>query len=63
MVGNCIFGELRLSLQKLSQIKVHEVREYNATQFDPTSGEGGRLLQYINTLKLKTEFSGFTIGQ
>jgi hypothetical protein len=21
------------------------------------------LLQYINTLKLKTEFSGFTIGQ
>jgi hypothetical protein len=41
-------------------IEVIEVYEYNATQYDPTTGEGGLFVQYINTfLKLRAEASGY----
>jgi hypothetical protein len=38
----------------------HEVCEYKVTQYDPQSGDGGLLVEYINTfVKLKTEASGY----
>jgi hypothetical protein len=39
---------------------VYEFYEYEVTQYDSTTGEGGLLVQYINTfLKLKAEASGY----
>ena len=41
-------------------MEVHEVYEYRVTQYDPQTGTGGLLVQYINTfLKLKAEASGY----
>jgi quinolinate synthase len=41
-------------------LQVHEVYEYNITQYDGESGEGGLFVEYINTfLKLKAEASGY----
>jgi hypothetical protein len=41
-------------------VKVYEFYEYQATQYNPETGEGGLFVQYVNTfLKLKAEVSGY----
>jgi hypothetical protein len=61
LVGTWVADEVRLAVEKgYRVIEVHEVYEYEITQYDPTTGEGGIFAQYIDTfLKLKAEASGF----
>jgi hypothetical protein len=41
-------------------IKIHEFYEYEVTQYDPKTDEGGHFVQYIDTfLKLKAQASGY----
>jgi hypothetical protein len=41
-------------------VEVHDVYEYQVTQYDPETGDGGIVVEYINTfLKLKDEASGY----
>ena len=41
-------------------LKIHEFYEYEITQYDPKTGEGGHFVRYIDTfLKLKAEASGY----
>jgi hypothetical protein len=41
-------------------LKIFEVYQYNVTQYNPETGEGGLFVEYINTfLKLKAEGSGY----
>jgi len=41
-------------------LEIHEVYEYEVTQYDAATGEGGLFLEYIDTfLKLKAEASGY----
>jgi hypothetical protein len=41
-------------------LKIHEFYEYEITQYDPKTGEGGNFVRYIDTfLKLKAESSGY----
>ena len=41
-------------------LEVNEVYEYQVTQYDPQTGNGGLLAQYIDTfLKVKAETSGY----
>jgi hypothetical protein len=41
-------------------LKIHELYEYEITQYDPKTGECVHVVQYIDTfLKLKTEASGY----
>jgi hypothetical protein len=41
-------------------LEIHEVYEYQVTQYNPKTGEGGLFVNYINTfLKLKAEASGY----
>jgi len=41
-------------------LEIHEVYEYQVTQYNPETGEGGLFANYINTfLKLKAEASGY----
>jgi hypothetical protein len=60
-VGTWVVDEVRLAVDKgYRLIKVYEFYEYDVTQFDPATGEGGLFVQYINTfLKLKAEASGY----
>jgi hypothetical protein len=52
--------EVRLAVQKgYKVLEIFEVYEYDVTQYDWQTGQGGRFVQYIDTfLKLKTEASG-----
>ena len=41
-------------------VEVHEVYEYQVTQYDPQTGYGDLFVQYIDTfLKLMAEASGY----
>ena len=41
-------------------VKIYEVYEYDVTQYDRQSGQGGLFVEYIDTfLKVKTEASGY----
>jgi hypothetical protein len=41
-------------------LEVHEVYEYQVTQYEPETGDGDLFVEYINTfLKLKAEASGY----
>jgi len=53
--------EVRLAVEKGSRIlEIYEVYEYQVTQYNHESGEGGLFVFYINTfLKLKAEASGY----
>ena len=61
MTGTWVMEKLRLAVEKGYRIiEIHEVYEYQVTQYDPESGEGGLFVDYINTfLKLKAEASGY----
>jgi hypothetical protein len=55
-----VVDEVRLAVDKGERLmEVYEFYEYEITQYDPTTGEGGLFVQYTNTfLKLKAEASG-----
>jgi hypothetical protein len=61
--GTWVAFELRLALTKVyKMLQVHEVYEYNITQYDRVTGEGGPYVEYNDTfLKLKAEASGYPI--
>ena len=61
LIGFWVTDEIRLAVRKgYRLIKVFEVYEYEVTQYDPTTGQGGLFVEYINNfLKLKTEASGY----
>jgi hypothetical protein len=56
-----VVDEVRLAVERGYRVlKIHELYEYEVTQYDPKTGEGGHFVQYINTfLKLKAEASGY----
>jgi len=51
-----------LAVDKVYKIlEIHEVYQYQVTQYNPDTGEGRLFMDYINTfLKLKSEASGYT---
>jgi len=53
--------EVRLAVEKGYRIlEIYEVHEYQVTQYNPETGEGGLSVAYINTfLKLNAEASGY----
>jgi hypothetical protein len=53
--------EVRLAVEKgYKVLQVLEVYEYQVTQIDPSTGEGGLFARYIATfVKLKAEASGY----
>ena len=53
--------EIQLAVQKVYRlIEVSEIYEYHVTQYEPSTGQGGLFVEYINNfLKLKTEASGY----
>jgi hypothetical protein len=58
MVGTRLLNEVRRAVQKRYRfIEVSEVYEYNVTQDDPTLGEGGLFVQYVELSK-KTQGRG-----
>jgi hypothetical protein len=61
LVGTWVVDEVSLAVDKgYRLIEVYEFFEYDVTQFDPATGEGGLFVQHINTfLKLKAEASGY----
>jgi hypothetical protein len=60
LVGTWVLDEVRLAVEKgYRVIEVMEVYEYQVTQFDHATGEGGLFAKYINTFfKLKEDASG-----
>lgn len=59
--GTWILDEVRLAVLKgYRVIQVHELYEYEVTQYNRQTGEGGLFVEYVNTfLKLKAEASGY----
>jgi hypothetical protein len=41
-------------------LEIQEVYQYEVTQYNPETGDGGLFVEYVNTfLKLKAEASGY----
>jgi hypothetical protein len=61
LTGTWVLDEVRLAVQHgYKVVEVHEVYEYQVTEYDRQTGDGGLFAQYINTfLKLKAEASGY----
>jgi len=61
LIGAWILDEIGLTVQKgYRLIEVFQVYEYKVTQYDPSTGQGGLFVEYLNTfLKLKSEASGY----
>lgn len=59
--GTYVAEELRVAVRKGYKIlKLYEAWEYEMTQYDPITKQGGIFAEYINTfLKIKTESSGY----
>jgi hypothetical protein len=53
---------VRLAVTKGYKIlEIQEVYQYEVTQYNPETGDGGLFVEYINTfLKLKAEASGYS---
>jgi hypothetical protein len=53
--------EVRIAVEKgYEVIDVYEVYQYEVTQYDPATGEGGLYVEYLNKfLKMKAEASGY----
>jgi len=53
--------EVQLAVEKVYRIlEIYVVYEYQVTQYNPETGEGGLFIDYINTfLKLKAGGSGY----
>ena len=60
LTGTWVLDEIRRAVKKgYKLVEVHEVYEYQVTQYNPQTGNGGLFVQYIDTfLKLKAEASG-----
>ena len=56
-----MIDEVRLAVDRGYKIlEIQEVCQYEVTQYDPNTCEGGLFVEYINTfLKLKAEASGY----
>jgi hypothetical protein len=54
VTATCVVEEVQIAVQRdYRALKIHEFYEYELTQYDPTKGEGGQFVQYIDTfLKL-----------
>jgi len=61
LTGTWVMDEVRLAGEKGYRIlEIYEVYEYQVTQYNPETGEGGLFVDYINTfLKMKEEASGY----
>ena len=61
LTGTWVMDEVRLAVEKGYRIlDIYEVYEYQVTQYNPETGDGGLFLDYINNfLKLKEEASGY----
>ena len=59
-----VITEIKLAIAKGYKIlEVHEVYDYQVTQYNQETGEGGLFAEYINTfLKLKADASGILVG-
>jgi len=59
--GTWAIDEVRLAVNKGYKIlEIQEVYQYEVTQYNPDTSEGGHFVEYINTfLKLKAEASGY----
>ena len=55
LTGTWVLDEIRLDVKKgYKLVEVHEVYEYQVTQYDPQTGTGGFFVQCSDTfLKLK----------
>ena len=60
LTGTWVLVENRRAVKKSYKlVEVHEVYEYQVTQYNPQTGNGGLFVQYIDTfLKLKADASG-----
>jgi hypothetical protein len=56
-----VVDEVRVAVERGYRVlKIHEFYEYDVTQYDPTTGEGGHFVHYIDRFqKLKAEASGY----
>jgi hypothetical protein len=56
-----VVDEVRVAVQNgYNVLTIHEFYEYEVTQYDPKTGEGGHFVQYIDAfLKLKAKASGY----
>jgi hypothetical protein len=61
LTGTWVVDELRIAVEHgYCLIKIYEFYEYEVTQYDPKTGEGGHIVQYSNTFcKLKAEASDY----
>ena len=61
LIGTWVLDEIRLAVQKgYELVEMHEVYEYQVTQCDPQTGNGGLRAQYIDAfVKLNAEVSGY----
>ena len=61
LTGTWVMDEVRMAVEKgYKVLEIFEVYEYDVTQYDPQTGQGGLFVEYINNfLKLKTEASGY----
>ena len=61
LTGTWVMDDVRLAVEKGYKIlEIYEVYEYQVTQYNPETSEGGHFVDYINTfLKLKAEASGY----
>jgi hypothetical protein len=61
LTGTWVMDEVRLIVQKVYEVtEIFEVYEYEVTQYNRETGDGGLFVKYINTfLKLKAEASGY----
>ena len=61
LTGTWVMDEVRLAVEKGYRIlEIYKVYEYQVTQHNPETGEGGLSVDYINTLLiLKAETSGY----
>jgi hypothetical protein len=55
LTGTWVMDEVRLAVQKGYKVtEVYEVYEYETTQYDPQSRDGGLFVDYINTFKAQS---------
>ena len=56
-----VIDEVRMTVRKGHEVlEIFEVYEYDVTQYDPQSRQGGLFVEYINMFpKLKTDSSGY----
>ena len=61
LCGTWVLAEIRLAIQKIYKvIDISEDYEYQVTQYDPRTCDGGVFVDYINTfLKIEAEASGY----